>query len=234
MVACIALSSSAFADQLMGLNLRQAKIATQFLLKQNQIILFCSCCDQATEKPIGVTLTDVWYKEWKTKGFEGIYSVYVSGYTVLSHGKLDTFKLDLAYVYYNYNGNARCVGTALFKESDGAKIGPCNQREYFTWDKRFFYNSYNPVYYDKKEIPSIYSDFVIQNNRKEPFSVYLNGVHVGRVSGYGELILKGQIAHSPSVIKVIQESGYVFYPSEYTYTFNEVQWGKKYTWKFQR
>lgn len=228
----LALMSTAHADQLVALNLRQAKSATLFLLNQNQLILFCSCCDPKTEKPICITTTNVWYERFGNFQDEDLYQIFVSGHKAWSHD-IDTFELDLAYTYYNSNGFARCVATGLWGKSDDVEV--CNGIEYFTWDKRFFYSQYNPNPLDSKDnTPSIYSDFVIQNNRKEPFSVYINGKWVGRVSGYGELTIKDQMACPQTTIKVVQEAGYLLYPSEYNHTFKEVLWGMKYTWKFSK
>lgn len=211
--------TNAYADQLAVLNLRQAKVATEFLLKQDQLIIFCGCCENS--RPDCIDVEDVWYKQFEND--TDSYRVYLKG-TDQNGTKIQT-TLDLAYVFYKKNATARCVGLDL-----NFKCDPCING--FTWDPNYFYSSHLPTVGEDIKVPFMYSDFVIQNNRKEPFSVYINGTYVGRVSGYGELKARNILAVSPTKIHVIQQSGYLFYPSEYTYNYNTILWNKLYTWRF--
>ena len=203
-------------------------------MQQDQLIIYCGCCnrDKLTERPVFITVEDVWYVKWGEKVMDSDegYVVFVKGYN--SEGMLEEYDLDLAYVFYRAGTSARCVGEKLGFECD-----PCIAS--FTWDSRFFFKSgaemkAMEVGEESVKIPFMYSRYVIQNNRREPFRVYVNGRFVGRVSGYGELKTGNILAQSSTSIRAVQDAGYLLVPSEYQTIIEKPLWGEKYVWKFSR
>ena len=51
----------------------------------------------------------------------------------------------------------------------------------------------------------------------DPYKVYIDGMYKGRVTAYG-LVDFSNVSSGSRTIKLVQESGYTFYPTEYTYS----------------
>jgi len=107
---CLATSQ---ADQLAYLTNEQAQTAVTFLKQQNEVLIWCGCCDN--DPKLLVKVTNVRFKSVKYKQY---YQITLKG--VDKSGKKIKEELDLAYVFINKNGKAYCVGKEL-----GFKCDPC-------------------------------------------------------------------------------------------------------------
>ena len=52
-----------------------------------------------------------------------------------------------------------------------------------------------------------------------PYKVYIDGLYKGRVAAYG-LVEYSNVSSGARTIKLVQESGFILYPTEYTYSAN--------------
>lgn len=102
------------ADQLSYLTLQEAKIATEFLIYEKEIISWCACC--SNEKMNLITIQSSYYK--KVEDSEDYYQVFIYGKDTSGAEINEPF--DLAYLHYNKNGTAVCLGIGL-----GFKCDPC-------------------------------------------------------------------------------------------------------------
>lgn len=121
------------ADQLSYVTLQQAKIATAFLLNEEEIISWCACCTDE-EKNL-ITIQSSYYK--KVEDSDEYYQVFIYGKD--QNGKEVNEAFDLAYLHYNKNGKAVCLGIGLGFECD-----PCTP--VFKWP----YNSNKSVTYENE------------------------------------------------------------------------------------
>lgn len=99
------LYQEAKADQLMYLSQEHAKAATEYLLKEKQVILWCACCSDDPKQLIDVTTVNYYRVEGD------FYFVILRGTT--SSGELVEERLDLAYIHVNVQGKANCLGQVL-------------------------------------------------------------------------------------------------------------------------
>ena len=107
------------ADQLAYLSKFKAVKAVRFLQKQTEVLIWCACCDNEPKQL--VKLTKVYYEP---TGYKKFYHILFLGTD--SSGKEVKQELDLAYVHFNKNGKAYCVGKRLRFKCD-----PCT--EVFGW-----------------------------------------------------------------------------------------------------
>jgi hypothetical protein len=117
-IAC-ALSIPVKADQLMYLNLDQARSATEYLNNEKQVILWCACCSDETKTMVNVTSVNYYHVDGE------FYFVVVRGTT--SKGESVEQYVDLAYVHVNVQGKAKCLAQELKINCD-----PCTKP--FKWD----------------------------------------------------------------------------------------------------
>lgn len=111
-------SVNAKADQLMYLDLKHAKAATEYLLKEKQVILWCACCSDESKQLLDMTSVNYYRVEGD------FYFVILRGTT--PSGELVEKRLDLAYIHVNVQGKANCLGQVLKINCD-----PCTKP--FKW-----------------------------------------------------------------------------------------------------
>jgi hypothetical protein len=80
--------------------------ATEYLLKESKVILWCACCD-AKQKEL-VTITDVTYSH---TGYEDFYELTITGTN--ADGATVNKAIDLAYVHVKIGNDAKCLGKVL-------------------------------------------------------------------------------------------------------------------------
>jgi len=118
-MALLFISNSIFADQLSYISKSQADSAVVLLTKQSEVILWCGCCDNDPKQTIKVTKV---YFEFT--GHKDFYQVIIVGTD--NKGRNVRNEIDLAYIYFNKNGIAQCVGKEL-----GFTCDPCSKP--FSW-----------------------------------------------------------------------------------------------------
>ena len=105
------LSSNASADQLAYITREQAEKGAAFLKTQNEVLIFCGCCDSDPKVYLKISGVSVRYT-----GYQDYYQIRLSG--VDRKGKSITLDIDLAYTHINVNGKALCAGKLLNFECD--------------------------------------------------------------------------------------------------------------------
>lgn len=114
----ILLSFDVKADQLALISLSQAKKAVEFLKSQEEVVLWCACCDN--EEKLLVRIKSVYFKP----AGKDLYQVMLN--CVDKQGNLMEEALDLAYVHVRNSQQGYCLGNVLGMECD-----PCT--EPFWW-----------------------------------------------------------------------------------------------------
>lgn len=109
------------ADQLEWISLEQAKKAQTFLNEQKEILAYRACDDNPTYKTLEINKV-----EYRYTGTKEYYQIYISG--INQKKETEEWATDLAYLYFNLNGNAQNVGKYLNFECN-----PCS--ESFEWGK---------------------------------------------------------------------------------------------------
>lgn len=112
------------ADQLQWVTLNQAKETAEFLATQEQVILWCACCDGEAKELVGVVSVTYELVAGSPNMTEEFYQVLLNGVTL--DGETFTEAIDLAYVHVNVNGLAFPLAVTLGYECD-----PCT--EPFAW-----------------------------------------------------------------------------------------------------
>ncbi len=112
------------ADQLQWITLSQAKETVEFLALQEQVILWCACCDGEGKELVGVVSATYELVAGTPNMTEEYYQVLLNGVTL--DGETFTEAIDLAYVHVNVNGLAFPLAVTLGYECD-----PCT--EPFDW-----------------------------------------------------------------------------------------------------
>lgn len=107
------------ADQLAYITKEQADKAVKFLQNQEELILWCACCDN--DKKEKITVNKV-YAEFVN--YQHYFQVILEGKD--ENGKKVRIELDLAYVHFKKGKKAKCVGKALKFKCD-----PCTKP--FNW-----------------------------------------------------------------------------------------------------
>lgn len=100
------------ADQLVWVTLDQAKTAATFLDNQSEIVAWCACCDN--DDKLLIKVARAYYRHANTT--KDYYEVLIQG--IDDNGELVNSPFDLAYLHYNKNGMAVCVGKGLGFECD--------------------------------------------------------------------------------------------------------------------
>lgn len=111
------------ADQLRVVTLEQAIKAKNFLLTQNELISWCSCCENQSKDVIKII--DVYYQKVQNWD-EDLYRIYIKA--VFSNGKIVLDNYDLAYLFIRKNDIAYNLALELDFDCD-----PCT--EPFDWIK---------------------------------------------------------------------------------------------------
>lgn len=112
------------ADQLAWVSLEQAKIATEYLISQEEIISWCACCND--DKMFLINIQSSYYK--KVEGQENFYEVFIYGKDI--YGNEINKSFDLAYLHCKKNNLAVCLGVAL-----GFECKPCTPNFKWPFDK---------------------------------------------------------------------------------------------------
>lgn len=107
------------ADQLAYITKEQADKAVKFLQNQEELILWCACCDN--DKMEKITVNKV-YAEFVN--YQHYFQVILEGKD--ENGKKVRIELDLAYVHFKKGKKAKCVGKELKFKCD-----PCTKP--FNW-----------------------------------------------------------------------------------------------------
>ncbi len=100
------------ADQLEYLTRDQAVKATELLREQENIVLWCGCCEGNIPKRV-VSLTNVYYSH---SGYEESYKITIEGTD--QNGNNIREVIDLAYVHIIQGSRAYCVGKTLNFDCD--------------------------------------------------------------------------------------------------------------------
>lgn len=106
-------------DQLAYITKEQAEKATEFLIKQKEVILYCGCCDH--DRKVLIKITNVSFKH---TGYQDFYEVTIEG--IGPEGKAIKEEVDLAYIHFLKGYKAHCVGEELGFECD-----PCVEPFYW-------------------------------------------------------------------------------------------------------
>jgi len=120
MIPLLAIACCAIADQLEWVKQADAQRAVEFLSSQDELLLYCGCCDNDPQRYVRLTGVGK-----NTTGTDNYFEIAIVGEDV--DGLEVRQNIDLAYAYVNKSGKAQCVGKALGLECD-----PC--RDDFDWN----------------------------------------------------------------------------------------------------
>lgn len=122
-VLLLIFSQNIFADQLAWITKKQAISAVDIINGQNELLLFCGCCDSDPK----VYLQNIKCR-MQYAGSNDYFEVLVTGHN--KEGQQQEHAVDLAYVFVNVEGVAKCLGKELTLECD-----PCTGT--FAWESPF-------------------------------------------------------------------------------------------------
>lgn len=105
------MTTAAKADQLAYITKAQAIEATEYLLKESKVILWCACCDE-TKKTL-VAISGVTYQH---TGYQDYYEVLITGTD--ADGNSINQAIDLAYAHVQIEDDAESLGEVLGYECD--------------------------------------------------------------------------------------------------------------------
>lgn len=105
------LTTTAKADQLAYITKSQAIEATEYLLKESKVILWCACCDDMNK-----TLVMISGVTYQHTGYQDYYEVSITG--IDADGNSVNQAIDLAYVHVQIEDDAEPLGEVLGYECD--------------------------------------------------------------------------------------------------------------------